>query len=58
MQLYWRIQQDLSCLGETIGFTHPGFKRCYLLWIRKNAVGLALAEGLTWEALIRPPSLN
>lgn len=57
MHLYWRVQQDLYFLGEVIGFTHPGFRRCYLLWIRKNAAGIALAEGLTLEALTRP-SLN
>jgi len=57
MHLYWRIQQDLSCLGETIGFTHPGFRRSYFLWVRKNAVGIALAEGWCIKALARP-SLN
>lgn len=57
MHLYWRIQQDLCCLGETIGFIHPAFSRCYLLWVRRNAAGIALAEGLALETLMRP-SLN
>ena len=57
MHFYWRIQQDLGCLGEAIGFIHPGFRRSYLLWVRKNATGIALAEGLTPAALMRP-SLN
>ena len=57
MHLYWRIQQDLSCLGETIGFTHPSFRRSYFLWVRKNAAGIALAEGWCIDALARP-SLN
>ena len=54
MYLYWRIHQDLSCLGEMIVFHDPGFIRRYLQWVRKNAAGIAVAEGLSFEDLIRP----
>ncbi|MCJ8502659.1 hypothetical protein [Desulfatitalea alkaliphila] len=58
MQLYWRIQQELSWMGETIGFTNPAFQRCYLRWLRKNALSVALAEGLRLDATILVPSMN
>ena len=57
MYLYWRIQQDLNCLDEMIVFHDPGFIRRYRQWARKNAAGLAVAEGLSFEDLIQP-SLN
>jgi len=52
MYLYWRIQQDLNCLGETIQFTDPSFIRCYRQWLRKNLAGIALAEGFEVEELL------
>jgi len=45
MYLYWRVQQDLSCLGEVITFHDPRFIRCFRQWIARNAAGLALAGG-------------
>jgi hypothetical protein len=57
MHLYWRIQQDLNCLGEMIIFHDPGFIRKFRQWMRKNAAGLAAAEDISLEDLIRP-SLN
>lgn len=57
MYFYWRVQQDLNCIGETLTFIDPSIKRCYWLWMRKNASGIALAEGLPVDALFRP-SLN
>lgn len=54
MHIYWRIQQDLNCLGETIVFHDPAFLRRFRQWTRKNARGLAIAEGFTLEDLIRP----
>jgi hypothetical protein len=46
MYLYWRINNDLNCLGESIKFHDPVFIRCYHQWIKENAYALALAEGL------------
>lgn len=54
MQIYWRIQQDLNCLGEMIVFHDPGFLRRFRQWARKNARGLAIAEGFTLEDLMGP----
>ncbi|MFO8089549.1 MAG: hypothetical protein R6U13_06910 [Desulfatiglandaceae bacterium] len=44
MFFYWRIQQDLQCLGEVIQFHDPTFIRCQKQWVRRNATGIALAE--------------
>lgn len=41
MHLYWRIQQDLNCLGEILVFHDPRFNRSYREWIQKNVRGLA-----------------
>jgi hypothetical protein len=57
MHLYWRIQQDLNCMGELIVFHDPCFIRRFRQWARKNAAGLAVAEGFSLEDLVRP-SLN
>jgi hypothetical protein len=46
MYLYWRINNDLNCLGESIRFHDPVFIRCYHQWIKENANTLALAEDL------------
>ena len=46
MYLYWRVQQDLSCLGEIIRFHDPALIRSMQIWVRKNIGGLAMAEGL------------
>ena len=46
MYLYWRVQNDLDCLGEVIHFNDPGLIRCLRLWVRKNMAGLAMAAGL------------
>jgi len=54
MHFYWRVQQDLNCLGETIVFHDPGFIRRFRQWVRKNAVGLAAAEGFSLDDLLRP----
>ncbi|MBA3035552.1 MAG: hypothetical protein FP814_03570 [Desulfobacterium sp.] len=53
MYLYWRVQQDLNCLGETIRFTDPSFIRCHRRWLRKNLAGIALAEGFEVEELLK-----
>lgn len=46
MYLYWRINNDLNCLGENMLFHDPVFIRCYNQWLKKNAYVLAMAEGL------------
>ncbi|MBL0714685.1 MAG: hypothetical protein JJV98_13400 [Desulfosarcina sp.] len=46
VHLYWRIQQDLNCLGEFIRFHDPSLVRAMHRWVQKNAAGLALAEDL------------
>lgn len=48
MHLYWRVQQDLNCLGDCIWFHDPSLIRSLRSWVRKNMRGLALAEG--WSA--------
>ncbi|MDX9786720.1 MAG: hypothetical protein RBT11_08085 [Desulfobacterales bacterium] len=50
MYLYWRIQQDLTCLGEVIYFHDPSFIRSLREWVRKNSGGIAMAEGLDLAA--------
>lgn len=54
MYLYWRIQQDLSCLGEVIAFHDPRFIRSFQEWVRRNTTGLRLAEDLYSEQALRP----
>lgn len=53
MYLYWRVQQDLSCLGEFIRFHEPCLIRCYREWLRRNFAGITLAEEHKLEELIR-----
>ncbi|MCP4693399.1 MAG: hypothetical protein GY859_35495 [Desulfobacterales bacterium] len=57
MYLYWRVQQDLNCLGETIMFHEPCFIRSMKEWVKKNAGGLSLTEDFpTFEP--GPPCMN
>jgi hypothetical protein len=53
MFLYWRIQQDLNEIGSFIIFHHPGFALAFEKWVRKNAGGLAMAEYLNREELLK-----
>ena len=53
MHLYWRIQQDLDCLGETLVFHDPRFKRSFRAWIEKNRSGLAWTLDLSGRDLTR-----
>ncbi len=57
MYLYWRVQHDLSCLGEMIVFHEPCFIRSLRQWVRKNATGIAQAEVFSLAELVRP-SMN
>lgn len=45
MHFYWRVQQDLNCLGEVIHFHDPSLIRLLKEWMRKNFAGIAMAEG-------------
>ncbi|MFZ5571114.1 MAG: hypothetical protein ACOZF0_11955 [Thermodesulfobacteriota bacterium] len=47
MYFYWRVQQDLGCLGEVIYFHDPALIRSLREWVRKNLAGLTLAEGFS-----------
>ncbi|GAB6095293.1 hypothetical protein JCM14469_15450 [Desulfatiferula olefinivorans] len=57
MYVYWRIQQDLDCIGQVIQFHDPAMARSLKAWVRKNYRGLMQAEGLHqgWET---PACLN
>jgi hypothetical protein len=57
MHLYWRVEQDLRCLGEIIHFHDPCLLRCRRQWQQRNAGGIALAEDPPEFQWLRP-SLN
>lgn len=44
MHIYWRVQQDLTCMGEVLHFHDPGLIRSLRRWMRKNFIGLAMAQ--------------
>ncbi|MFO8110987.1 MAG: hypothetical protein R6T92_00610 [Desulfosalsimonadaceae bacterium] len=46
MHIYWRIQQDLTCLGEVLLFKNPCLIREYTNWAKKKAACLAMIEGI------------
>ena len=52
MFLYWRVQQDLACLEEVITFHNPSFIRSYQTWLKRNAAGILLAEGIDRDNII------
>ncbi|RJP95339.1 MAG: hypothetical protein C4518_01485 [Desulfobacteraceae bacterium] len=54
MYLYWRVQQDLNCLGETIIFHEPSLIRSLRQWVRKNAAGIALSGDFSPAEPVRP----
>lgn len=58
MYIYWRINTDLNCLGESIAFHDPAFIRSYRQWISENAGALALAEGYYGDGEAQTVSLN
>ncbi len=53
MHLYWRVQQDLKCLGETLVFHDPSFIRSFRAWMEKNACGLAMAEDYNGQDMLK-----
>lgn len=46
MYLYWRIQQDLNCLGEFIQFHDPALRNAMHKWAKRNFNRMVLAESL------------
>ena len=46
MHLYWRVQNDLDCLGEIIHFHDPSLIRCIQIWVRKNMTSLIMASDI------------
>ncbi|MDZ7761776.1 MAG: hypothetical protein U5L00_16165 [Desulfovermiculus sp.] len=44
MYLYWRIQQDLNCIGEFIMFQDPALRNAMYNWAKRNFNRMALAE--------------
>ena len=51
MYLYWRIQQDLSSLGEFIQFHDPALRNAMQKWVRKNYSRMVTAESLHFRHL-------
>jgi hypothetical protein len=47
MFVYWRIQQDLTCMGETICFKDPAFVNQVTKWTKKNIGGLKMVEDVS-----------
>jgi hypothetical protein len=45
MHIYWRVQQDLTCMGEVLHFRDPALIRSLRRWMRKNFIGLAMVQG-------------
>jgi hypothetical protein len=46
MYLYWRIQQDLNCLGEFIQFHDPALRNAMYKWAKRNYSRMLIAESL------------
>ena len=51
MYLYWRIQQDLSSLGEFIQFHDPALRNAMQKWVRKNYSRMVTAESLHYRCM-------
>jgi hypothetical protein len=51
MHIYWRIQSDLNEFGNQLILKHPNLSREFEKWVRRNASGLAMAEGFTWNTM-------
>lgn len=44
MYLYWRVQQDLDCMGEVLHLHDPALKRALRHWVRKHFSALSLIQ--------------
>ena len=54
MHIYWRINQDLETLGQSIVFHDPRFIRCFKQWINKNLIAITVMEQDFLSELILP----
>ncbi len=54
MHIYWKVQQDLNCLGEVLRLADPSLKRAFKQWLNKNFSGLAMAERQDLTFLLWP----
>lgn len=54
MHFYWRIQQDLNCLGEMIRFNDPAIIRSFTKWAGRKSFCLALLEDFSGLLEIEP----
>jgi hypothetical protein len=54
MHIYWKVQQDLNCLGEVLRLADPSLKRAFKQWLKKNFSGLAMAERQDLTFLLWP----
>jgi predicted CoA-binding protein len=53
MYIYWRVQQDLNEIANTIVFHHPNLVWAFKKWCKKNAAGLRMAEDLGPEEVMK-----
>jgi hypothetical protein len=44
---------DLDEIRSLLILRHPNLNREFERWVRRNAGGLAMAQGLTWDTLQR-----
>ena len=44
MHFYWRVIEELKCLGETWIIRDPGLLRNYLRWIERKGAAIALSD--------------
>lgn len=50
MHFYWRVQADLDEIGSLLILNHPNLSREFEKWVKRNADGLAVAQGICWES--------
>jgi hypothetical protein len=51
MHIYWRIQNELSTMGEFLIFLDPSLNRSFRDWIKRNLSGLSWTED--WDQAIK-----
>ena len=45
MHLYWRVIEELKCLGEVVYFHDPSLLREYRRWLHKNSDAISMFSG-------------
>ena len=64
MFTYWRIFEELKCLGENASFVDPGLARCYRQWLVRHSEALLMdgnrmpANSLLPMAFVKPAGLR